>query len=167
MPNHKFDFIYSSLKFIEENFIEILLVSIIFFLIVSYVVLNNVTFPSDNAKVQKVVVMETLENINDDSALKKVQSQQQFKEDLKKGFCKKSVENLTPKQIEEEMNRENSKCKSLGEKSVCTNALCCVWATTKKGKGICLGGDKSGPTKNPPNMQIDEYYYLDKKFKIN
>ena len=79
MPNHKFDFIYSSLIFIEENFIEILLVSIIFFLIVSYVVLNNVTFPSDNAKVQKVVVMETMENINDNSALKKVQSQQQFK----------------------------------------------------------------------------------------
>ena len=37
----------------------------------------------------------------------------------------------------------------------------------KKEKGICLGGDKSGPTKNPPDMQIDEYYYLDKKYKLN
>ena len=160
------DFIYGSFVFIEENIIEIILVSVIFFLLVSYLVLNNVTFPSDKAKVEKVVVMETMENKNN-NAITNFENKQKFKEDLKKGFCKKSVENLSPKEIEEEMSRENAKCKSLGNKSVCTNALCCVWATTKKGKGICLGGDKSGPTKNPPNMQIDEYYYLDKKFKVN
>ena len=160
------DFIYGSFVFIEENIIEIILVSVIFFLLVSYLVLNNVTFPSDKAKVEKVVVMETMENKNN-NAITNFENKQKFKEDLKKGFCKKSVENLSPKEIEEEMTRENAKCKSLGDKSVCTNALCCVWATTKKGKGICLGGDKSGPTKNPPNMQIDEYYYLDKKFKVN
>lgn len=160
------DFIYGSFVFIEENIIEIILVSVIFFLLVSYLVLNNVTFPSDKAKVEKVVVMETMENKNN-NAITNFENKQKFKEDLKKGFCKKSVENLSPKEIEEEMTRENAKCKSLGDKSVCTNALCCVWATTKKGKGICLGGDKSGPTKNPPNMQIDEYYYLDKKFNVN
>ena len=166
MPNHRFDFISSSLKFIEENLIEILLVSIICFLIVSYLVLNNVSFPSDKATLKKVVIMETMDNQNND-AIKKFEAKKQFNEDLKKGFCKKSVENLSPKALEEEMNTENEKCKSLGGKSVCTNALCCVWATTKKGKGICLGGDKSGPTKNPPDMQIDEYYYLDKKYKLN
>jgi hypothetical protein len=160
------DFIYDSFVFIEENIIEIILVSVIFFLLVSYLVLNNVTFPSDKAKVEKVIVMETMENKNN-NAIINFENKQKFKEDLKKGFCKKSVENLSPKEIEEEMSIENAKCKSLGDKSVCTNALCCVWATTKKGKGICLGGDKSGPTKNPPNMQIDEYYYLDKKFKVN
>ena len=166
MPNHRFDFISSSLKFIEENLIEILLVSIICFLIVSYLVLNDVTFPSDKATLKKVVIMETMDNQNND-AIKKFEAKKQFNEDLKKGFCKKSVENLSPKELEEEMKKENSKCKSLGEKSVCTNALCCVWATTKKGKGICLGGDKSGPTKNPPNMKIDQYYYLDKNYKLN
>ena len=166
MPNHRFDFIYSSFKFIEENIIEILLVSIICFLIVSYLILNNVTFPSDKATVKKVVIMETMDN-PDNTSIKKLEAQKQFNEDLKKGFCKKSVENLSPKELEEEMKKENSKCKSLGEKSVCTNALCCVWATTKKGKGICLGGDKSGPTKNPPNMKIDQYYYLDKNYKLN
>ena len=166
MPNHRVDFIYSSFKFIEENIVEILLVSIICFLIVSYLVLNNVTFPSDKATVKKVVIMETMDN-PDNTSIKKLEAQKQFNEDLKKGFCKKSVENLSPKELEEEMKKENSKCKSLGEKSVCTNALCCVWATTKKGKGICLGGDKSGPTKNPPNMKIDQYYYLDKNYKLN
>ena len=166
MPNYRFDFIYSSFKFIEEHFVEIVLVSIICFLIVSYLVLNNVTFPSDKATVKKVVIMETMDNA-DNTSIKKLEAQKQFNEDLKKGFCKKSVENLSPKEIEKEMNRENSKCKSLGEKSVCTNALCCVWATPKKGKGICLGGDKSGPTKNPPNMKIDQYYYLDKNYKLN
>jgi len=166
MPNHRFDFISSSLKFIEENLIEILLVSIICFLIVSYLVLNDVTFPSDKATLKKVVIMETMDNQNND-AIKKFEAKKQFNEDLKKGFCKKSVENLSPKELEEEMKKENSKCKSLGEKSVCTNALCCVWATAKKGKGICLGGDKSGPTKNPPDMKIDQYYYLDKKYKLN
>ena len=110
--------------------------------------------------------METMDNQNND-AIKKFEAKKQFNEELKKGFCKKSVENLSPKALEEEMNMENEKCKSLGGKGVCTNALCCVWATTKKGKGICLGGDKSGPTKNPPDMQIDEYYYLDKKYKLN
>ncbi len=50
--------------------------------------------------------------------------------------------------------------------STCTSATCCVWATTKKGKGLCLGGDKSGPTKNPPNLNIDSYYYLEKKYKL-
>ena len=136
MPNYRFDFIYSSLKFIQENFVQILLVSIICFLIVSYLVLNNVTFPNDKAQqVKRVVVMETMDNSNT-SAIKKFEAKKQFNEDLKKGFCKKSVESLSPKEIEAEMNRENLKCKSLGEKSVCTNALCCVWATAKKGKGF-------------------------------
>jgi len=166
MSNPKFDFIYSSLRFIEGNFVQILLVSVICFLIVSYLVLNNVTFPTDKAQVRKVVIMETMDNQNN-ASIKKFEAKKQFNEDLKKGFCKKSVENLSSTEIEKEMNRENLKCKSLGEKSVCTNALCCVWAATKKGKGICLGGDKSGPTKNPPDMQIDEYYYLDKKYKLN
>ena len=44
--------------------------------------------------------------------------------------------------------------------------MCCVWAMPKKGKGICLGGDKGGPTKNPPNMKIDEYYYLENKYQV-
>ena len=170
MPNYRFDFIYSSLKFIQENFVQILLVSIICFLIVSYLVLNNVTFPKDKElQVKRVVVMETMDNYNtsNTSAIKKFEAKKQFNEDLKKGFCKKADESLSPKELEAEMNRENLKCKSLGEKSVCTNALCCVWATAKKGKGLCLGGDKTGPTKDPPNMQIDEYYYLDKKYKLN
>ena len=111
MPNYRFDFIYSSFKFIEEHFVEILLVSIICFLIVSYLVLNNVTFPSDKATVKKVVIMETMDNA-DNTSIKKLEAQKQFNEDLKKGFCKKSVENLSPKEIEKEMNRENSKCKS-------------------------------------------------------
>ena len=124
MPNYRFDFIYSSLKFIQENFVQILLVSIICFLIVSYLVLNNVTFPKDKAQqVKRVVVMETMDNSNT-SAIKKFEAKKQFNKDLKKGFCKKSVESLSPKELEAEMNRENLKCKSLGEKSVCTNALC-------------------------------------------
>ena len=74
-----------------------------------------------------------MDNQNND-AIKKFEAKKQFNEELKKEFfCKKSVENLSPKALRE-MNMENEKCKSLGGKSVYTNALCCVWATTKKGK---------------------------------
>ena len=166
MANGRSNLIYKSFDFIEENFIQILLVSILFFLLVSYLILNNVEFPSDKAHVQRVVIMETMKSKGNDDALKTVQSRQKFKEELKKGFCSKTKANLTPKQLEKEMAKENSKCKALGTKEVCTNSLCCVWAMPKKGKGICLGGDKGGPTKNPPNMKIDEYYYLENKYQV-
>ena len=166
MANGRSNFIYGSFEFIEEHFIEIILVSICFFLLVSYLILNNVEFPSDKAHLERVVIMETLTSKGDDDALKQVQSKEKFKEELKKGFCSKTKASLTPKQLEKEMTKENNKCKALGSKGVCTNSLCCVWAKSKKGKGICLGGDKGGPTKNPPNMKIDEYYYLENKYQV-
>ena len=164
MANGRSNFIYGSFNFIEEHILEIILVSICFFLLVSYLILNNVEFPSDKAHVERVVIMETL--ASKDEALKQVQSKEKFKEELKKGFCSKTKANLTPQQLEKEMTKENNKCKALGSKGVCTNSLCCVWAKSKKGKGICLGGDKGGPTKNPPNMKIDEYYYLENKYQV-
>ena len=167
MANGRSNFIFGSLKFIEENFIEIILVSICFFLLVSYLILNNVEFPSDKAHVERVVIMETMTSKDGgDDALKQIRSKQKFKEELKKSFCSKTKESLNPHQLEKEMTKENNKCKALGSKGVCTNSLCCVWAESKKGKGICLGGDKSGPTKNPPNMKIDEYYYLENKYQV-
>ena len=51
--------------------------------------------------------METMDNPNNTS-IKKLEAQKQFDEDLKKGFCKKSVENLSPKELEEEMKKEKN-----------------------------------------------------------
>lgn len=156
------DIIQSSLLFIYNNFLNILMIAIFFFFIASYTIMNNVTFPSDNAKVRKVVIMETMKN----KALKEALSEEEFDAKIKSGFCQKSSKTLHGDELEKEINRENAKCQKLKAKSTCTSATCCVWATTKKGKGLCLGGDKSGPTKNPPNLNIDSYYYLEKKYKL-
>jgi len=169
MANGRKDIVFSALAFIEANFINIILVSTIFFFLISYLILNEVKFPSDNATLDKVVVMETMENKN--PALRKAREAAKFKQKLAKGFCKKSesMKNLSPAQLEVEMNKENEKCKGLNSLKACSNSECCVWAKSKKGKSLCLGGSRAagGPTKNPPNMIIDEYYYLGKKYKTN
>jgi hypothetical protein len=165
MANGQKNLIFSSLKFIEEHIIEILLASIGFFLLVVYLVLSNVKFPSDNATVDKVIIMETFKDKN--AALKNIQSSEAFKKALATGFCSKSKKKMTSKEIIKELNDENKKCNGLSSKKVCTKSTCCIWAISDKGKGVCLGGDNQGATQNPADMKIDEYYYLESKHKIN
>jgi len=65
-------------------------------------------------------------------------------------------------------NLENV-CSDLGsgKKAGCNVAKCCVWAKNKNTKE-CVEGDKDGPMfkEDKNGMKYDEYYYLNKKYKI-
>jgi hypothetical protein len=60
-------------------------------------------------------------------------------------------------------------CKGLGhgKQKSCNTVQCCVWAENKNG-GACVEGDNMGPMIKEDNnkMKYDEYYYLNKKFKL-
>ena len=70
--------------------------------------------------------------------------------------------------ISDDLEKETM-CGNLGNggRVSCNNVECCVWATNKNG-GSCVGGDRSGPSTNPDSnkMKYDEYYYLNKKYKV-
>ena len=71
-------------------------------------------------------------------------------------------------EIQDDLEKEKM-CGNLGNggRLSCNNVECCVWATNKNG-GSCVGGDNLGPsTKQDSNkMKYDEYYYLNKKYKV-
>tara|TARA_B100000925_G_scaffold291821_1_gene281656 strand:+ start:30426 stop:30875 length:450 start_codon:yes stop_codon:yes gene_type:complete len=54
-----------------------------------------------------------------------------------------------------------------GKRYSCNVAKCCVWAKNKNGEE-CIEGDKSGPMfkTDKSNMKYDEYYYLNKRYKL-
>lgn len=165
MANGQKDFIMNSLDFIGENLANILLISIIFFLIASYMIIHNVEFPKTNGEVTKVVVMETMVPASSaaSSSIKKLEGQAAFNKILQKGLC--NTDSLDPGDANGIIKELDNRCRKLESKGTCSNATCCVWATSKKGKGLCLGGSApAGPTKIPKNFKFDEYYYLGKKY---
>lgn len=60
-------------------------------------------------------------------------------------------------------------CKRLskGKQKSCNTVNCCVWAENKNG-GACVEGDELGPMikADKDKLKYDEYYYLNKKFKL-
>ena len=172
MLNRDNDFIYGSLIFIQENIIEILMVSIVFFLIISYMILNKVTFPSDNAQVKKVVVMETMQN----NEINKLEKKNLAKNIIKSSACEWPSKVDSGSNLDELLEKQDNTCKSYvktagpstkDKMENCTASSCCVWVNGKKGNkqnGECLHGDKNGPTRQPL-FKVDEYYFNGKKHK--
>jgi len=60
-------------------------------------------------------------------------------------------------------------CSNLGKgkQSGCNVVKCCVWAKNKNTEE-CIQGDESGPMfkQDKDTMKYDEYYYLNKKYKM-
>lgn len=60
-------------------------------------------------------------------------------------------------------------CAKIGKSGLkaCNTLDCCVWAKSKTGK-FCVEGDSDGPELNQDHKGklFEEYYYLNKKYKI-
>ena len=65
------DIIPSALDFIEKHILDITIVVLLLFCMVIYIVLNNIKFPKTHPVLQRVVVLENLENM-DDKKIKQV-----------------------------------------------------------------------------------------------
>ena len=55
----------------------------------------------------------------------------------------------------------------VGKRSACNVAKCCVWVKNKNTEE-CVEGDKDGPMvkEDKQKNKYDEYYYLNKKYKM-
>tara|TARA_B100001059_G_scaffold236825_1_gene291067 strand:- start:17855 stop:18322 length:468 start_codon:yes stop_codon:yes gene_type:complete len=60
--------------------------------------------------------------------------------------------------------------KGVGElaKKKCMKYECCIWPEykDKKNKPRCVAGDKTGPSISTSKLGYDEFYYMNKKYKI-
>ena len=127
------NFIKGSAKFISTHFLQIILAVLVFFLITSYIVLHNITFPKHHHHLEKVLVVENYQNKLDKmiSGLGNTTGQQAFCENQKSD----------PK-------LHDGNCRSLGEE-VCHMTGCCVWAEHNENGPMCVSGDALGVTFNP------------------
>ena len=60
------DVIPAAADFIEEHILDIILVVLLLFIMAIYIVLNNIKFPKSHPTLQRVVVLENLENMDDE-----------------------------------------------------------------------------------------------------
>ena len=127
------DFISGTFTFIEQHIVDIVLVILILFLIISYNIVNNIHFKKSHPVLQRVVVIENMKST-----------------DNYKATCDGDSET------------KNKRCHALSGKGNCTLADCCVWARKKNAKSWgCLLGAADGPTYDA--QKFDEWYYKSAK----
>lgn len=165
------DILPMTFDFIEQHILDIILVVLLLFGMVVYIVLNNIKFPKSHPKLQRVVVLENLDNINseedpekkDSDTISEIESEVQKK-------AEKKVEVNQPKTTTQNLNLcsgglqdKNKACIALTTKDSCGSADCCIWAKKKKSKNFsCIGGDEGGATYD--GHDYDAYYYKNKRF---
>ena len=150
------DVIPAAVDFIEEHILDIILVVLLLFVMVIYIVLNNVKFPKSHPTLQRVVVLENLENMNDDAEKKTSDKISEIETKVEK---KANTKNICGGNLLE----KDKACGSLLTKDSCGSVDCCVWAKKNKTKNFrCVGGDAGGATYDGHNY--DEYYYKNKMF---
>ncbi len=143
----------AAVDFIEEHILDIILVVLLLFVMVIYIVLNNVKFPKSHPTLQRVVVLENLENMNNDAEKKTSDKISEIETGVEK---KANICNGT-------LLEKDKACASLLNKDSCTSVNCCVWAKKSKTKNFsCLGGAEDGPTYN--GHDYDAYYYQNKQY---
>jgi len=149
------DVIPAAADFIEEHILDIILVVLLLFIMAIYIVLNNIKFPKSHPTLQRVVVLENLENM-DDEEKKTSDKISEIETKVEKKANSKNIcaGNLLAK---------DKACGSLLTQDSCGSVDCCVWAKKKKTKNFrCIGGDAGGATYDGHNY--DEYYYKNKMF---
>jgi len=161
------DIVPLAFDFIEKHILDIILVVLLLFCMVIYIVVNNIKFPKSHPKLQRVVVLENLDNIDpdkkDSDAISEIESEVEKK-------AKKKVEVSQPKTTTQNINLcsgglqdKNKACIALVTKDSCGSADCCIWAKKKKSKNFsCIGGDEGGATYD--GHDYDFYYYKNKRF---
>ena len=150
------DVIPAAVDFIEEHILDIILVVLLLFVMVIYIVLNNVKFPKSHPTLERVVVLENLENMDDDAEKKTSDKISEIETKVEK---KANTKNICAGNLLE----KDKACASLLTKDSCGSVDCCVWAKKNKTKNFrCVGGDAGGATYDGHNY--DEYYYKNKMF---
>jgi len=150
------DVIPAAVDFIEEHILDIILVVLLLFVMVIYIVLNNVKFPKSHPTLERVVVLENLENMDDDAEKKTSDKISEIETKIEK---KANTKNICAGNLLE----KDKACASLLTKDSCGSVDCCVWAKKNKTKNFrCVGGDAGGATYDGDNY--DEYYYKNKMF---
>jgi len=110
------DIFAAAFKFIEQYLIDIVLVVLGLFLLITYNTMNNVTFVEQQPVLQRVVVMENLEN---------------------KGVCHGSLQ---------EKDKACQQLETQESCSKAPNRNCCVWARKKNNDTFSCVGGESEPT---------------------
>jgi len=150
------DIIPAAMGFIEDHILDIILVVLLLFCMVVYIVLNNVKFPKSHPTLQRVVVLENLENMEDDAEKKTSDKISEIETGVEKKAKDKNV-------CSGSLQDKDKACGSLLTKDSCGSVDCCVWAKKNKTKNFrCVGGDAGGATYDGDNY--DEYYYKNKMF---
>lgn len=161
------DILPMAFDFIEQHILDIILVVLLLFGMVIYIVLNNIKFPKSHPKLQRVVVLENLDNIDPE---KKDSDTISVIETGVEKIAEKKVEDSQPKTTTQNLNLcsgglqdKNKACIALTTKDSCGSADCCIWAKKKKSKNFsCIGGDEGGATYD--GHDYDAYYYKNKRF---
>lgn len=168
------DIIPAAFDFIENHILDITLVILAFFGLLIYIVLNNVKFPKSHPTLQKVVVLENLENAKTiTKVLSKTPASDKVSqiEDIDEAAAKFQLNANQPQTTDQNVNlcsgsaEDNSKyCSSLATKDKC-GVECCVWARKKKTQNFsCVSGNSDGAT----NINdYDAYYYKNKYTPAN
>ena len=164
------DIVPMAFDFIEKHILDIILVVLLLFCMVIYIVLNNIKFPKSHPKLQRVVVLENLDNIDpekkDSDTISEIESEVEKK-------AEKKVEVSQPKTTKQNINLcsgglqdKNKACIALATKDSCGSADCCIWAKKKKSKNFsCIGGDEGGATYD--GHDYDAHYYKNKRFPVS
>jgi len=161
------DIVPMAFDFIEQHILDIILVVLLLFCMVVYIVLNNVKFPKSHPKLQRVVVLENLDNIDpekkDSDTISEIESGVEKKAEEKQEASQPTTTTQNTNLCSGGLQDKNKACIGLKTKDSCGSVDCCVWAKKKKGKNFsCIGGDEGGATYDAHDY--DEYYYKNKRF---
>lgn len=154
------DIVTSSFTFINKHFLDIILVSLGLFIMLVYVVLNNIPLNPNlhegTKKVKEVIVIEPFNTI---------QVKRMEKESMTTSEINDSTQSLCDK-YQGQSHKIEELCSNMSN-SKCSYMPCCVLASLN-GKEQCVSGDKHGPTYHTDekgNMfHLDYYYYQNKKY---
>ena len=150
------DIIPAAADFIEKHILDIILVILLLFCILVYIVLNKIKFPKSHPILQRVVVLENLENMEEDAEKKTSDKISEIESGVEKKAESKNI-------CSGSLLEKDKACASLLNKNSCISVNCCVWAKKNKTKNFsCLGGAQDGPTYN--GHDYDAYYYQNKRY---
>ena len=165
------DIVPMAFDFIEKHILDIILVVLLLFCMVIYIVLNNIKFPKSHPKLQRVVVLENLDNIDsvedpekkDSATISEIESGVQKKAEEKQEASQPTTTTQNTNLCSGGLQDKNKACIALATKDSCGSADCCIWAKKKKSKNFsCIGGDEGGATYD--GHDYDAYYYKNKRF---
>jgi len=168
------DIVQMSFDFIEQHILDIILVVLLLFCMVIYIVLNNIKFPKSHPKLQRVVVLENLDNIDsvedpekkDSATISEIESGVQKKAEEKQEASQPTTTTQNTNLCSGGLQDKNKACIALATKDSCGSADCCIWAKKKKSKNFsCIGGDEGGATYD--GYDYDAYYYQNKRYPVS